>query len=519
MSNQSGLTDQIFERAAIDNINPAIIAVQYKLPVKHVEFWMEPVAFDDIADVYIKNVDLTSSVDESVLTRFVASMSESIQFPKSTTFLHGLGVVSAAMVENFFYCFNGTDENTIALYTVGAQPPSTGKSAVDAYLTQPIHEAYEQKYEEDELKRRKLKRKIAQGKKRLDKAKSESEADEIEREIFDNEKELAKCPEYVWCVNDPTPEGCEKILAKQNGFFNVISDESSAVSVILGMVYSDKAKNNGVFLKAWDNGFLSVARASRDGYNGRIRGAMAVLAQDHSVSTILKAGQSGEGISERFLIIREPNLLGDRDHTIYNPVDYQAKEEYNETLRAIVAEREPVYLRLTKEAEALVRETKQSQEHLMKDGGKYSSPMLRGVVGKNEKQILKIASVLHVVHEWSRYGSKDKTIDFPVIIQAVSIFNQLLKTYVAAADSKGFTGESTEINKVIDMLTRCTEKKTFKIDLRTFRTKIKDTAPFNNMSKLTEKIKEDYIPILEQNGYLVWDEYLKVVHINPRLKG
>lgn len=516
---QDGLMGHILAKAAADDMNPALIAVQYDLPVKSPELWWNPSTVDDFEDVYIDNVDLLSGGHDDVLTKFCSSISESIQFPASTVFLHGLGVVSAAMVENFYYCFNGSTENTVALYTVGAQPPSTGKSSVDSYLTEPVHEAYNTKRDEGELTRKKLKRKIAATKKEIEKSKIDAEAEELERELLDLENDLKKCPDYTWCVNDPTPEGCEKILAKQNGFFNVVSDESSAVAVVLGMVYSDKAKNNGVFLKAWDNGYLSVARAGRDGFTGRIRGSMAILAQDASVNTILQAGQSGEGISERFLILREPNNLGLRDHTQYKPINQEARSEYNETIKRIVSEPEPVYFRLSEASENMVRDIKQEQEPLMRDGGRYSSSMLRGVVGKNEKQIIKIACVLHAVQEWSPSGSKKTTIEITTIIRAVHIFNQLLKTYVAAADSKGFTGQKTEINKIIDMMVRAAGKNKLQMDMRTFRNRIKDAAPFNSMERLTEKIKKDYIPILEANGYAVWDERLKVVHINPKLRG
>lgn len=512
-----GLENNVMRRAEEDGVNPALYAHQYGLPINTPRWWWAPKAEDDPGDVYVEGVDLIAG-SADVLSAFVKSLAASIQFPESTAYLHGLGVVSAAMVERFFYRFNGAQENTVALYTVGAQPPSTGKSGIDGYLCEPAHKAYTEKRKQGELRRKALKRKIAKLTAELKKAKSDTAAEVMEKEMLDLEEELAECPDYVWAVNDPTPEGCEKVLGQQNGWFNVVSDESSAVKVVLGMVYGDRAANNGVFLKAWDNGYLSVARSGRDGYIGKIRGSMAILAQDESVSTILRAGQSGEGISERFLIIREKNLLGTRDHLNYTPVDRDARDAYGRMIENIINEPGPVYLYLSPEAERLVREIKQEQEPLMMDGGKFSTPMLRGVVGKNEKQIIKIACVLHCVEQWAPGGRKGCEIQVTTIVRAAYIFNQLLQTYVAAADSKGFTGARTELEKLVDVLTKCLDKGKPSIEVRKLRDRIKNSRPFDTIPELTKKLKEDYLPELEANSYVVFDSVAQVVHINPRLK-
>ncbi len=510
----------IFARAKEHELNPAVVAAKdFGFPVVSKQWWWKPHGLDECEDVFIDNIDLTVGMDNT-LSRFVSSLAHSIQFPKSSALLHAMGVVSAAMVENFYYEFNGGMKNTVALYTVAAQPPSTGKSAIDSYLTNPVHEAYQHKTDENKKFRAKQEIKIGSLKAKIKKS-GDREAEEMAVELVDMEEELAARPIYNWCVNDPTPEGCERTLGDQGGFFNVVSDETSAVNVILGTVYGDGkgARNNGVFLKAWDNGYLSVSRSGRDGYKGHIRGSMAVLAQDASIESILEAGQGGEGISERFLILREKNLLGARNHQQYTPIDNTAKQEYADLIKNVVNNYCDVQLQLSTDAEKLVRSIKQEQEPLMADGGKYSCPMLRGVVGKNEKQIIKLACVLHVVNEWSNDGKKSREIPVQRIFEAHVVFNQLLRTYVAAADSQGFTGHKTELNRIIEALKKQAGKNKSEITTANIKDNIKKSKIFKPMSSiLTKKLREEYLPTLERSGHVVYLKDEDRIFINPYLK-
>ena len=509
---------QILAKAQHLEINPAkIFHQEYELPITSKSQWWIPQNLDEVEDVYVDNIDLMAGID-NVLSRFVTGLAGSVQFPKSTAFLHGLGVVASAMTENFYYTFNGRKDNTVALYTVGAQPPSTGKSAIDSYLTTPIHEAYAKKTEINQNERARIELKMGRLKAKIKKA-GEQEAEQMSIDLIELENKLKEYPVYNWCVNDPTPEGCERILAGQNGFYNVVSDESSAVTVVLGMVYGEGARNNGVFLKAWDNGFLSVARSGRDGYTGHIRASVAVLAQDLSIEAILQAGQSGEGISERFLILREPNLLGQRVHTSYKPIDKACMDEYGDMINSVVKERRDVHLHLSREAETLVRSIKQDQEPMMADGGKYSTPMLRGVVGKNEKQIIKIACVLHVIKEWANGANRNNEVGVDCVFSASMIFNQLLRTYVAAADSKGFTGKKTEIGRLIESIQKMAGKGKLKTNLRAVRDSVKNSRQFKPIDNLTKKLRDEYLPELEKTAHIVFDEKTDDVFINPNLKG
>lgn len=516
--------DQILLEAQRRDCNPALVYMERGLDPLAKSMWYEPKSSDDCGDVYVKNINLIAQVDQdNVLAKFVTSLADSVQFPRSTAFLHGLGIVAAAMTENFFYNLYGR-ENTVGIYAVSAQPPSTGKSAINSGLYGPADEAYMEKSKFNKIERAKIELKIAEIKSKLKKTKG-LEADSIAEELIEEEERLEEYPLYSFFLNDPTAEGCEVCASKQAGFYNIVSDESSSVSVILGKVYgSDKGgskSNHGIFLNGWDNGMHKVARAGRKGFEGRVRSSIVVLGQDPAIETILSVGQdSGEGISERFLMLREPNLLGRRDHMNRKGVCEESQEQYAKLMKNIVGMRLKTVLTFSQNSKDLMSGIQDDLEPLMADGEKYSTPLLRGVAGKAANQISKIASVLHVIKEWSSGGGRKKEIQSNTVLSAHMIFKQLMSTYVAAADSKGFVGKKTELEYIIKSLTTTkAKKKKNVIKINDLRGNIRKASPFKGVEKLTEKLKQEYLPELEKSAHVVFKESTGEIFINPHLEG
>lgn len=510
---------EIFKRAEDQEVNPAILFHHYDLPIASQRVWWKPQDFFEATDVYA-DIDILAG-QKNLVADFVRSVAEAVKFPRSTAYLHALGVLSAAMTENFYFRFDGARENTVALYTVGAQPPSTGKSGIDRYLSTPAREAYAEKAKENAVQRAKILSKIAKLEREIKSPKTTAAMLEgVTRDLLDQQEELKKYPNYKFASNNPTPEGCESLAARNNGWCNVVSDESAAVKVVLGVIYGKGAStsNNGIFLSMWDNGYLSVDRASREGFDGDVRGAVALLAQDAAINTILEAGQGGEGISERFLMIREKNLLGSRDHQHRTPVDYHLKREYERLVHNVIHSLGPIIFTFSKGAESMVIDLKQEYEPTMADGGRFSSPMMRGVVGKADKQICKIASVLHGIENWRDGGKRNTEIEATTVRSAIIIFQQLMQAYSAAADSAGYTGETTELHKIVGVLAKCAGKNQFRIDLRKLRDSIKNMPQFSGDSSLTQNLRQKYLPKLQAHAYLVFDTNTDEIYINPYLR-
>lgn len=513
----------IFLRAKHLHKNPALIFAEYDgVDLRTPRFWDEPIQDDD--DVPRgTTVDIMGFCDarSDLIGQFADAVAGAVQFPSSSVYMTALGVVSAAMAERFFVRYNDGDENTVGLYVVVAQPPSTGKSGVLSLLCNPMHSAYAEKREANKPVRSAIERKIARLKRAINKEKNECTLDSMDLELIDLEEKLHKIPDYNWAVNDATAEGCEKILSKQGGFFNVISDESSAVKVLMGMVYGDKAVNNGIFLKAWDNGFHAVARQSRDGFIGYVRGAFVVLAQDVSINAIIKAGEEGEGISERVLALEEETLLGKRKHEKKKPISRDLKEKYSDFCHWVIGEPRAaasrIVLDLEPAAEDYIISIKNKFEHLMADGGRYSSNMLRGFVGKADKQIIKLAAVLTAVKSFQENKPINSPISFYEIERAESIFDVLLRTILKITEDRGMTGSKAEIEVAKKYCSEFVANKTLGLSVQRFREKIRGNSIFRKTSNLSKRLEEEVLPMLEALNYCVWDRDKKWINLNPRL--
>ena len=88
-----------------------------------------------------ESVNLACSERGDLATEYAKMISDHVQFPKSTAFLHCLGCVSAAMTRSFKIEYGGSSIYA-NLYIVTAQPPSTGKSAINDFCFIPVAEAY-----------------------------------------------------------------------------------------------------------------------------------------------------------------------------------------------------------------------------------------------------------------------------------------------------------------------------------------------------------------------------------------
>lgn len=477
--------------------------------------WPDPQdgALDCDAEEYA-DINICNPVTGNLLEDYAINISNSIQFPLNTCFLHGLAVVASAMTRQFRYMYHGS-ESPVNLYVVTAQPPSTGKSGVNEAFSMPIRVAYEEVNTENKKKRASLERRLEGLTSELKKAVNDNQADAIIADLEKLEEEIAKCPHYVYATDDATPEALENIAFKQGGLFNIVSAESDAINVIMGNVYSEKKANHGIFLKGWDGEWHSPLRITRDTGSGPVFGSLAVIAQDESINSILAAGLSGRGISERILMIREKNVLGSRDHTRYHPIDPVLKSEYSKLVRRLVKSEKTVFT-FTDDAIEFLMHTRARLEKDLGDGGKYSHNMLRGAMGKSDKQILKIACVLHAIEHFNHAGDGSTIIQQDTIVTAWNIFDQLSKTYIAAASSQGYAGEAAENQRMKEIFEKRASKNKFQFSVRSLRDSIKGTLPFSQIPQLTNQLKNKILKSLSEDGFCVVHD--DVIYLNPKLK-
>lgn len=487
-----------------------------QLRIKQLKFeseWQDPLDFETSEDRIIK-IDVVDDKRTDILTMAAVAISKQVQFPVNTAFMHGMGIIATAMTKSFTYEYYG-NEAPVNLYIVTSQPPSTGKSGINNFFVAPVRIAFGDFNKSQQIKRNKIESKIKEIKIELKDAVKDPEIDALLTEMGGLTEKLEETPVYRYSVSNTTPEALEQIAFAQTGFWNVISDEAGAINVLLGNMYSEGSLSNAdIILQSWDGDWLSSSRITRKAGEGFVRGSISVVAQDETISTILQAGARGNGISERFLLLRENNKLGNRDHNKFEAVPSSVKVDYSMLVNELVFSDKTTF-KFSSEAKDLIKRNKIKIEPHLSDGGIYSNNLLRGVVGKMDKQVMKMSCVLHVAEKWK---GKDQpiTIEADTVKWAIKMYKELIKLYIDAADSNGFIGEVSEIKAIKEQFIKFLQKDKNCVTYSELKDYIKNRAVFKGRARLASYIKDKLLMRLLELKFctLVDDKMI----INPRLK-
>lgn len=497
----------------------ASCAFRYGLPLKDRKWWKDP---DDIFDdSYTSKFDLIGKYNSPVVDMSKA-VAASVQFPINTTFLHVIGVISSITIRRFTYKSRFGSPKHCGLYTLGAQPPSTGKSPTNKHFVDPIKLYVDADNEKNEPLRMVLQEEIRLLEKEFEKCKVAGERRDIAEKIIDKRKNLLLLSEYTWGITDGTAEGIEECAAKQQGRFSIVSDEAEAVSVVFGL-YNKGEANLGFVLKGFDGGDQLTLRVGRNGYKGTVIGSVAVLAQESTVSKVLSAGRDGagsRGICERFLIISEPNIIHEKNHRQFIAVPCDIEKTYVDMVAAIVNQQFDVIVHFSNESLDLLIDIVEGLQKHMVDGGKYANELMRGIIGKAETQICKIASTLHIAKEWSRKGNKSHEIQVDEVAAAANIYVQLIKSFVSVAEDEGIAGKTLEMRvsaKRLKAIVNDPKKPRTQISYPDFSDSLKNTAPFSSVRGLRKYLR-GLMPDLQNAGFIVYDKEKDFIFINPKLR-
>lgn len=484
--------------------------------VKQLKFeslWQDPLDFetaeDRILDIKVVDHDRTD-----ILTMAAIAISKQVQFPVNTAFMHGLGIIATAMTKSFHYEYFG-NESPVNLYVVTSQPPSTGKSGINNFFVGPVRIAFGDFNKSQQAKRNKIEASLKDIKKELKETSNERETDALLSEMGVQTEKLDETPIYRYSVSNTTPEALEQIAFTQTGFWNVISDEAGAINVLLGNMYSEGTLTNAdIVLQSWDGDWLSSSRITRKAGEGYVRGSISVVAQDETISTILQAGSRGNGISERFLLLRENNKLGERDHNKFEPVPSSVKVDYAMLVNELVFAEKTVF-KFSQGARDLIRINKIKIEPHLCDGGIYSNNLLRGVVGKMDKQVMKMSCVLHVASKW-KGKVQPIVIEEDTVKWAIKMYKELIKLYIDAADSNGFIGEVSEIKAIKEQFIKFLQKDKQSVTYSELKDYVKNKSVFKGRARLASYIKDKLLMRLLELKFctLVEDKII----INPKLK-
>lgn len=479
-------------------------------------YWNEPLDLSDDHAGYA-SVDLISH--GGWLADFAVSVAQSIQFPPNTAFLHLLGVLSCGTAKSFRYEYYG-DSSAVNLYAVTAQPPSSGKSGVHKRYAVPLQMALNDFNRDNAIEQQKIISQIEDIEAQIKSAKKDGELDINKvRELEELREQRDALNRIEFAFDDITPEAAESKAMFQGGLINIASAEADALNIILGDVYKGQSgkANYGMFLKTWDMEWHSPSRITRDTKAGFVYGSVAVIAQLEAIHSILEVGMSGRGISERMLLLSEKPVLGNRNHKAYEPVDKTLAEQYRHLAHNVIFERDEVTLKIPHDAMNLITDYRQAIEPKLADDGEYSNSMIRGAMGKADKQIIKIACLLHISEEWGgQYATRNPNVRKDKVESAISIFDQLSQTYIQAASSLGYAGDDTEMKCLIESLERLVAKHKMRLRISQFRDIVKNLKAMKNVPSLTDKIRDQHLPRLQRLGYIAVDG--EMIYINPRMR-
>jgi hypothetical protein len=420
--------------------------------------WREPtIGGSNLADRYsvsrILELDYSDG-NPSILARMAKEAARVIQFPENTAYLHALGLFSSATVVNFQVEYNHKFIPT-GMYTLGAQPSGSGKSSAHGYFLDPIAHALKKRYRDVSMFHANINGEIEITQKQADKAKTDyAMIREYAGRIQMMENEKLSRPLVDAPKKNTTPQAAEEVAAKQGGVINVCSDEAEALDTYLGLSYNDGKTNpdNGVFIAAFGGDMMGTARVSREGISTNVRGAFAVIAQNQSVDTMIRAGAAGRGVSERCLIIKEPNRIGYRTYTRERSMfDVDLKAEYQALCENVVNGTYPISLSFSEQCRDMIVDLKNDIEPQCRPGAKYGDPQIRGFASKIEQHISKLAGNFHIAEQWNPMVTRtpSKEIQVHNLSKAMIVCMDLLDSYKALIENESSMSASKLVLEVI----------------------------------------------------------------------
>lgn len=425
--------------------------------------------------------------DDQLIKRLSETLSIGIQLPESTAFLMGLAIFSSVATRKYSVAYEHGGSIPIGLYVVAEQPPAAAKTWLQAEFQKPFDNVDKEKRERwhDEMKR--LNDSASSLQKQIDSADDKSKLAELKSKLADvnvEHTELKANPIPLLFITNTSPEALEMSLHKTGGFFSLVSSEQTLFDSLLGLIGGDsnKQNNNEVVLNGFDAGKSGTLRVGREAYSGRAVGGVALFAQQGSIEKVFNAS-NGTGLSERFLMLSEPHLLGRRSHVDAPRINRTITDEYHKLATDIARvalnkdndSDDLAILTISEYGHRQINQFRDAIEEHLDDGGAYSvHQSLRGTAGKSNMQIMKIAANLHLLDG----GAYENEISDKHVTSAIFIVRDLLTAMLGLCHDKELVGEKAEYSAIISYLS----KKSKGAAVNEIVNSLKSTKPFKDMT-------------------------------------
>lgn len=226
----------------------------------------------------------------------------STPFPLETACLASLVAASHAVGSVYTVCYPDGEPLPIPLYAIAEQPSGTGKSKIMNDFYRGYLETGAKLNKDIIVERESLKREILS---------EQKQGNNVHPNKIASLERLIEIPRLT---TDATPQSLEKVMDRYKGYFLVAGTEQNLTKTLLGGLYSEGQRVDGIINSAFNGEFSGTERASteRVTFHGRPFGGIFCLSQEGTIQTVLDSAGSS-GLAERFLMIREDDLLGERD--------------------------------------------------------------------------------------------------------------------------------------------------------------------------------------------------------------
>ncbi len=349
--------------------------------------------FDELAATCTDLIHLCSSTG---IARFSNELAQSAKMPRNTTFLTVLSTFSSVACRAYRVDYEHGGAQPLSINFCGEQPPAAAKSRVLSEAQKPvIHEV---------MRESKAIRKEIEAKQTAIECESDKDAEkQLKAELKQAQKRLSSLFEFI---TDATPEALDMCLSHTNGYYSIASAEQGAINTLMGLSYGDGKgiSNRDLVLKGWNGEWHSSKRKSRDSYTGFVVGAISAIAQDGMIENLLKASDTS-GAIERFILWSESTLLGERDHTKYHKMNDEAVHGYHSALVELYKEianrdyNDLPALSLSARAWDKIKLRRNGLEPTIANDGENANSLLRGLIGKYDIHVMKVAACLHLSND------------------------------------------------------------------------------------------------------------------------
>ncbi|WAX22775.1 hypothetical protein MAJJADAN_00013 [Pseudomonas phage Amjad_SA] len=432
--------------------------------------------------------EMPESIKETLIGKLALSIAEAYEFPEFSAFITLLGAASCAVSCAYSTAYSGGERINAGLYVVVEQPPATGKSRILGVLMSEYSKAISAHNRKVAMKNREI----------------------AERQSVD----IPCMPAAFNYTTEPTSAAMDGAMSRLfDGRFVVASSEQSAFKMLFpqGKAF---ASTNELLLKGWPGEEVAIMRGSRQAFSGKACGAVVLIAQDGSARSVL--GESdGTGLAERFFFVAEPSLLGSRellglepDHTLllrvknamnrcvmtYSDLAFQRWSTGNyeqlsvDDLQVIQPDREGYVFLLD-----LRRKHEPTLKRLEDSGDKVAM----GWLAKSETQIMKVATILHVIECLGAGCQVPSRIPIHLLHAASDLTDELFAHFMGMLHENGDSGVAAEEDAIVDVLTLKPMVR------RQLMLKLKNRAPFRARGKNAYAAAGARIDAMLEQGSLV----------------